>query len=586
MTSAVANAVPEMANDALPDACGSGRHGVVAVSVTGNPADAHSTVEMFVDLENVRHSAERLGCTRPDYGRLVRAAGQEFAQRLGAKMVDDPARKAGDCPRPGESGPYIICRRFWAFVGRPENVHPADRRRVQGWERWVAGLRQRYGFEVLSVPIDFHGFHLRAEDREKSRSEAERRWQPVEKGVDVALAMHMVARAEAADRPDSIILVGGDADVGPALQKVRSIEPPIGVVVASFSNALSRVYYKRNSVGYQWSSEPIILDPYVAPLAQGGKNVPASGRTDFQGEGARIVEAKTMSTVIAANGDRGGAKRAGRNGVPQKSYNADPDVGRIEAACPKRGELQVYRKADGLMGARVFCEDDGGKYGVSSGVRKQFPNVGTCRGMAYVDEGRGLVFKFVADGASGARDSILTISAQFGRVYVPPSLARGKSLEHGALVAFHWRLENGNGDGKTRRRAESLHPLDGDHLPLVARLIASGKLVFPAHAGVLDVFLDGLASGDVPPQEAGRFRAALDRLAEDPGVPANLQMTVRVERTRLALDGPETSLPATPQTPPPAPPAGKAKGKTGRAAKPTGHNPAAGDVGPVDLQLD
>jgi len=285
-------------------------------------------------------------------------------------------------------------------------------------------------------------------------------------------------------------------------------------------------------------------------------------------------------------GDRDRAKKAGQQGAAPKNHNADPDVGRIVAACPKRGELQVYRKVDGLMGARVFCEDDGGKYGVSPGVRKQFPNIGTYQGLAYIDEGRGLVFKFVAGDDTAAREDILTIISGFGRVYVPESLARGKSLEHGTLVAFHWRLQNGNGDGKTRRRAESLYPLDRDHLALIARLIGNGKLAFPAHASVLDVFLGGLASADVPPQDAARFGAALDRLADDPGVPSSLQMLARAERARLGSVGPETSASTTPQASPRATPEGKARGKARRAGKRGGYNPAAGDVSSLDLQLD
>jgi hypothetical protein len=498
-------------------------------------------------------------------------------------LVEDSPRKAGECGTYGETGPHIICRRIWAFVGKPENVHPDDRKRVQGWKGWAASLRQRYGFEVLSTPLDFHGFHVRAEDRANSSSEAERQWQPVEKGLDVLLATHMLRRAMAPDRPDGVLVISGDSDFAPVLRQMQELKPPIRVAVASFSHALSRVFYRRNPVGYEWGSDPIILDSYLAPLARDGKNAPALCRTDSVGGGARTVEDATMSST---NGDRDGAKKAGQNGAAPKNHNADPDVGRIVAACPKRGELQVYRKADGLMGARVFSEDDGGKYGVSPGVRKQFPNVGTYRGQAYVDEGRGLVFKFVAGSTSAAREAILTISAAFGRVYVPGSLVRGKSLEHGTIVAFHWRLENGNGDGKARRRAESLYRLDEDHLPLIARLLASGKLAFPTHADVLDAFLGGLASGDVLPQDAARFKAALDRLADDPGVPGNLQIMVRAERARLVSSGPETPALTAPQAPPDVTPDGKTRGKTKRAGKPGGYNPATGDVSSLDLQVD
>ncbi len=184
-----------------------------------------------------------------------------------------------------------------------------------------------------------------------------------------------------------------------------------------------------------------------------------------------------------ASGNGGEARMTGQGSGATKNHSADPDVGRVEVAHPKQGELQVYRKADGLMGARVFCEEDGGKYGVSPNVRKQFPNPGTYRGLAYVDERRGLVFRFKAGGTEAADDALHSINAAFGRVYVPRSFVLGRDLEHGTLVAFHWRLENGNGNGKARRVVEKLLPLDGDHLSLIAALIADGKLAFPAHAG-------------------------------------------------------------------------------------------------------
>ena len=582
MTGAVANAVPETADAALPAACGSGQAGARR-PVLSPPSDSHGSLDIFFDLKNAEHSAQRLGCTRPDYGRLVRGAVQEFARRLGVKLAEDSPKKAGERGADDEEGSRLVCRRIWAFVGKPENVHPGDRKRIQGWNGWVAGLRRRYGFEVLSTPIDFHGFHVRAEDRANSSSEAERQWQPVEKGVDVLLATHVWRRATAPDRPDAVLVISGDGDFAPVLQQMQELNPPIHVAVASFSHALSRVFYRRNPVGYEWSWEPIILDPYLAPLARIEKTAPASCRTGSVGEGAQTVEDATMS---ATNADRDEARKGGRQEAAPKNHNADPDVGRIVAACPKRGELQVYRKVDGLMGARVFCEDDGGKYGVSPGVRKQFPNIGTYQGLAYIDEGRGLVFKFVAGDDTAAREDILTIISGFGRVYVPESLARGKSLEHGTLVAFHWRLQNGNGDGKTRRRAESLYPLDRDHLALIARLIGNGKLAFPAHASVLDVFLGGLASADVAPQDADRFKTALDRLVADSSVPSGFQVMARVERSRLTSGGVEVLGAIASGGRPPETGEGKTKGKTRRARGTRGSSAAAGDVSSLDLQLD
>jgi len=563
-------------NDLAQEMPGSGESG-------NRPPAKVFTVEAVYDYAYVQHSARRLGCRHPPHDLFVRGAMEHFARRLGGAAESGCGPGTRGTAVPAECKPRVVCRRVWCVVSDPVNVHPADKGRLRRQRKWLADLGRRFGFTMLPVSVDWHGFHLSEEDRRNSTSETERQWKPEDKGTDVTMALHLQRRAEAPDHPDGLLMVTGDADVAPALQQIQKLGLAVRVVVAGFEHSLSRVYMRNSPVGYAWQGGPIILDSYLPPRGRNEKGTPASCRTDSVGECARTVEETTMSST---NGARDVAKKAGQHGTAPKNHSADPDVGRIVAACPKRGELQVYRKVDGLMGARVFCEDDGGKYGVSPGVRKQFPNVGTYRGLAYVDEGRGLVFKFVAGDTSAAREAILTISAAFGRVYVPGSLVRGKSLEHGTLVAFHWRLENGNGDGKARRRAESLYPLDGDHLPLIARLIANGKLVFPAHAGALDAFLGGLASGDVPPQDAGRFKTALDRLADDPGVPSNLQMMARAERARLVSGGPETPALTAPQAPPAVTPDGKTRGKTRRAGKPGGYNPATGDVSSLDLQVD
>ena len=562
-------------NDLAQEVPGSGE--------SGNRAPAKVfTVEAVYDYAYVQHSARRLGWRHPPHDLLLRGAVEHFARRLGGTAEIACGRETRGTAVPAECKPRVVCRRVWCVVSDPVNVHPADKDRLRRQRKWMADLGRRFGFTMLPVSVDWHGFHLSEEDRRNSTSETERQWVPEDKGTDVTMALHLQRRAEAPDHPDGLLMVTGDADVAPALQQIQKLGLAVRVTVAGFEHSLSRVYMRNSPVGYAWQGGPIILDSYLPPRGRIEKGTPASCRTDAVGDGAQRGKETAMRPMTGVQ-DR--TKKNNPHGTAPKNHSADPDVGRIVAACPKRGELQVYRKVDGLMGARVFCEDDGGKYGVSPGVRKQFPNVGTYRGMAYVDEGRGLVFKFKASGTP-ACEAILTISAAVGRVYVPETLLRGKSLGHGTLVAFHWRVENGNGDGKARRTAESLYPLDGDHLSLLARLIGNGKLVFPAHAGALDAFLSGLASGDVPPQDAARFRAALDRLADDPGVPANLQMAVRVERARLTSGGPETSTPATPKAPPPATPEGKTKGKTGRAGKPGGYNPAAGDISPLDLQLD
>ena len=311
------------------------------------------TAEVVYDYAYVRHSAQRLGCRNPAHDLLVRGAVEELAGRLGGG-----ANGGGGSVREGvaagaDGKPRVICRRVWCVVAEPVNVHPADKERLRRRKRWMTDLGRRFGFTVLAVPVDWHGFRLREEDRRKSASEAERQWVPEDKGTDVTMAMHLLRRAEASDHPDGFIAVTGDADLAPALQRIRNLKSAVPVAVAGFSHSLSRAFYRGNPNGWEWCSDPILLDPHLAPLVREGKQAPAAGRTDVVGKDILRVEGRTMNPT---NGDRNGARKGDRQEAAPKNHNADPDVGRIEAACPKRGELQVYRKIDGLMGAHcVLC---------------------------------------------------------------------------------------------------------------------------------------------------------------------------------------------------------------------------------------
>ena len=248
------------------------------------------TAEVVYDYAYVRHSAQRLGCRNPAHDLLVRGAVEELAGRLGGG-----ANGGGGSVREGvaagaDGKPRVICRKVWCVVAEPVNVHPADKERLRRRKRWMTDLGRRFGFTVLAVPVDWHGFRLREEDRRKSASEAERQWVPEDKGTDVTMAMHLLRRAEASDHPDGFIAVTGDADLAPALQRIRNLKSAVPVAVAGFSHSLSRAFYRGNPNGWEWCSDPILLDPHLAPLVREGKQAPAAGRTDVVGKDILRVE--------------------------------------------------------------------------------------------------------------------------------------------------------------------------------------------------------------------------------------------------------------------------------------------------------
>jgi hypothetical protein len=548
------------------------------------PAGGAFQLEVFLDLANIEYSARRLGCRKPDLAALLQAAVREFAVRLGGQASDGLGRQREASKTRTPPTLSVVCRRVWCVCAEPANVHPADARRLEVRRRRLVEIEEQTGFTMLKEPLNFHGFRLCAGDRRNSVREAEREWRPAEKGTDVRLGTHMVTRAQAIDRPDGMILVGGDGDLASALRQLQEAQSPVRVMVAGFAHSLSRVFFRNNPVGYEWDMEPIVLDPYLTP-APGKGNVRVASLEVIRAVG-EVQTKEDTRMVRVATGGAGGSGIGAQRGVVGMRPADDLEVGRIAVNRPRRGELHVYCKRDGATGSTVLCEEDGGKYGVALGVLKRFPEVGTYVGWAYVDVQRGLAFRFVLGEAAAEPDSLLAIDTSDGRVEAPPSSTAGVRFEHGALVAFYWRFASRNGDGRPRRQATRVYGLDRAHLPLIARLIANGWPVFPEHAEVLDTFFGGVTDADVPPQDAARFREALDRLAADPGVPSGFQVMARVERARLVSGGSQTSTTTAPQGPPAVPPEGKAKGKSRRAGKPGGYNLAAGDVSPLDLQVD
>lgn len=523
-------------------------------------------VEALVDHPNVTKGCRRAGGQLADVGRIVEAAVRAFAQRLGKTVIDgNGTHRRETTLEPHEL--VIICQRVVCFKSRIVNVHPDDEALLGREEASLASLARLRNVEVIAVPIDFRGHHYRAGRRLASPSRSERVFQPVEKGVDVALASHLVQRCLAPDRPDGVLLMSGDADFLPAIQQVVRLEPPVVVMVAAFKHSLSSVYRDTAVTGHP----PIILDEVLAALC-------ANQRPPFGKGGLTMIAPQPRKTA--------GQRSGNGNGRPDPC--ADLALGRVAVARPHFGRLDVYIKAGGVLGARFFSETSAGKYGTTLGVRQRFSQPGTYEGWAFLDPIRCVVFRFVQGQRDNAQAPLVSVETPDGHVALPRGCVGSEGLAQGEPVAFYVGLPKYRRNAKPLQRVSHVFPLNEKRPLLLAQLIAGGRLVFPQHGDLMEKFLQALPDVDdvLASQDAEVVRAALNRLANDPGVPGNIQMLARAERARLGSGGPETSTPTAPQASPAPTPGDKTGGKTRRAGKRGGYNPAAGDVSSLDLQLD
>lgn len=250
----------------------------------------------------------------------------------------------------------------------------------------------------------------------------------------------------------------------------------------------------------------------------------------------------TQATVIEAAANRG-VPPTRRNGCCSSGSHdgSCPDVGRFAITPPRFAQLENYLKPDGRRGARVVCEDNGVRHGVTIGVLERFAEIGTYHGWAYVDAERRVVFRFLEGIAGDPPESLAAIDTPTDRVLVPPDVCRGLDIEHGELVAFYARSV------AQRRRATHLFRLDAEHLPLIANLINSKKLVFPDHLELLQVLYDGLEANHISCQYWSDVDAALATLSEEPELPEEFRKRARVERGNLSTAEPKPKPRTEPQ---------------------------------------
>ncbi len=131
-----------------------------------------------------------------DYGRLPHVVGNQIAKKLGDKNVD------------------IV--RIFLFGSNATNYLDADKDMVKRRRIFYDVLREEYNYEVEVYLVDYRGRRLKRKDRHPDDDFA-----PEEKCVDIALASSMLYFAALPLAYDIAIVIGGDRDYVPVLQKVR-----------------------------------------------------------------------------------------------------------------------------------------------------------------------------------------------------------------------------------------------------------------------------------------------------------------------------------------------------------------------------
>lgn len=147
-----------------------------------------------------------------DYGKLPRVVGGQIAQKLGDKSVD------------------IV--RIFMFGSNATNYQETDKEMVKRRRIFYDILREEYGYEVEVYLVDYRGRRLKRKDRHPDDD-----FSPEEKCVDIALASSMLYFAALPLAYDIAILIGGDRDYLPVLQKVRLLGKR--VAIASIQGACS-----------------------------------------------------------------------------------------------------------------------------------------------------------------------------------------------------------------------------------------------------------------------------------------------------------------------------------------------------------
>jgi cold shock CspA family protein/uncharacterized LabA/DUF88 family protein len=139
-----------------------------------------------------------------DYGLLPDAVSARVRDRLGLREID------------------IV--RTHLFASYPVNFDPYDQETVRRRTDFFDMLKEEYHYEIETYPIDFRGRRVRSIDRDPADS-----FEPREKCVDIALASAMLYYAAIPSAYDIAIVIIGDRDYIPVLQRVRRLAKRVGI---------------------------------------------------------------------------------------------------------------------------------------------------------------------------------------------------------------------------------------------------------------------------------------------------------------------------------------------------------------------
>ena len=139
-----------------------------------------------------------------DYGKLPRALANRIADQLSFGGVD------------------IV--RTYLFGSNAKNYLDEDEEMVSKRRMFYDILREEYNYEVETYYIDYRQRRLRRKDRDPDDD-----FTPAEKCVDIALASSMLYNAALPFAYEIAILVGGDRDYIPMLQKVRRLGKRVAI---------------------------------------------------------------------------------------------------------------------------------------------------------------------------------------------------------------------------------------------------------------------------------------------------------------------------------------------------------------------
>lgn len=136
--------------------------------------------------------------THINFDKLGKVLAAKIAQRTGSNVGIDIGRSH-------------------LFGSYAQNYNPIDSRSVQNRLDFFSMLNTRFGYEVYTYPVDFHGRRLRKIDRDPDD-----KFDPQSKSSAMAMSGVMTALA-AQNKYDIAIVLTGDGDFRPVLQQIRSL---------------------------------------------------------------------------------------------------------------------------------------------------------------------------------------------------------------------------------------------------------------------------------------------------------------------------------------------------------------------------